>query len=105
MLNKTVFPPVHIITNYDQPQLDLISYANHFCLKTKFYTLINKDCNMKHVFRRCLTAFSSFEYLNNHKVNCIKQQPTNIDSSYNDKLRFEDYHMKKTGTDKCIDIF
>ena len=50
---------------------------------------------MKHVFRRCLTAFSSLEYLNNHKVNCIKQQPTNIDFSYNDKLRFEDYHMKK----------
>ena len=49
---------------------------------------------MKHVCRRCLTAFSSQPVLIDHMERCIKQQPTNITFSWKDQLKFEDYHMK-----------
>ena len=44
--------------------------------------------------RRCLTAFSSEDILNQHIDRCQKQQPTNITFSWKDHLKFEDYHMK-----------
>ena len=44
--------------------------------------------------RRCLTAFSSKDILNQHIGRCQKQQPTNITFSWKDHLKFEDYHMK-----------
>ena len=46
------------------------------------------------VCRRCLTAFSSEDILNQHIDRCQKQQPTNITFSGKDHLKFEDYHMK-----------
>ena len=49
---------------------------------------------MKWVYRRCLTAFSSEDILNQHIDRCQKQQPTNITFSWKDHLKFEDYHMK-----------
>ena len=49
---------------------------------------------MKWVCRRCLTAFSSEDILNQHIDCCQKQQPTNITFSWKDHLKFEDYHMK-----------
>ena len=49
---------------------------------------------MKWVCRRCLTAFSSEDILNQHIDHCQKQQPTNITFSWKDHLKFEDYHMK-----------
>ena len=49
---------------------------------------------MKHVCRRCLTAFRSEPVLPDHMERCIKQQPTKICFSYKDHLKFEDYHMK-----------
>ena len=49
---------------------------------------------MKWVCRRCLTAFSSEDILNQHIDRCQKQQPTNITISWKDHLKFEDYHMK-----------
>ena len=49
---------------------------------------------MKWVCRRCLTAFSSEDILNQHIDRCQKQQPTNITFSWKDHLKFEDYHMK-----------
>ena len=49
---------------------------------------------MKHVCRRCLTAFSSQPVLIDHKDRCQKQQPTKITFSWKDQLKFEDYHMK-----------
>ena len=49
---------------------------------------------MKHVCRRCLTAFSSQPVLIDHMERCIKQQPTKITFSWKDQLKFEDYHMK-----------
>ena len=49
---------------------------------------------MKWVCRRCLTAFSSEDILNQHIDRCQKQQPTNITFSWKDPLKFEDYHMK-----------
>ena len=49
---------------------------------------------MKWVCRRCLTAFSSEEILNQHIDHYQKQQPTNITFSWNNHLKFEDYHMK-----------
>ena len=49
---------------------------------------------MKWVCRRCLTAFSSEDILNQHIDRCQNQQPTNITSSWKDHLKFEDYHMK-----------
>ena len=49
---------------------------------------------MKHVCRRCLTAFSSQPVLIDHIDRCQKQQPTKITFSWKDQLKFEDYHMK-----------
>ena len=49
---------------------------------------------MKWVCRRCLTAFSSEDILNQHIDRCQKQQPTNITFSWKDQLKFEDCHMK-----------
>ena len=93
-LTKTVLTPIHINTNYDQPQIDLLLYQNHYCLITKLHCLLNKDSHMKWVCRRCLTAFSSEDILNQHIDRCQKQQPTNITFSWKDHLKFEDYHMK-----------
>ena len=93
-LTKTVLTPIHINTNYDQPQIDLLLYQNHYCLVTKLHCLINKDSHMKWVCRRCLTAFSSEDILSQHIDRCQKQQPTNITFSWKDHLKFEDYHMK-----------
>ena len=58
-LNGTVLTPIHINKNYLQSQMDLLLYQNHYCVITKLHCLINKDSHMKHVCRRCLTAFSS----------------------------------------------
>ena len=93
-LTKTVLTPIHINTNYDQPQIDLLLYQNHYCLITKLHCLLNKDSHMKWVCRRCLTAFSSQPVLLDHIDRCQKQQPTNITFSWKDHLKFEDYHMK-----------
>ena len=49
---------------------------------------------MKHVCRRCFTAFHSNDVLNNHIERCINQQPTNITFTWKDHLKFEDYYMK-----------
>ena len=91
---NSVLTPIHINTNYDQPQTDLLLFENHYCLITKLHCLINKDSHMKWVCRRCLTAFSSEDILNQHIDRCQKQQPTNITFSGKDHLKFEDYHMK-----------
>ena len=93
-LTKTVLTPIHNNTNYDQPQIDLLLYQNHYCLITQLHCLINKDSHMKWVCRRCLTAFSSEDILSQHIDRCQKQQPTNITFSWKDHLKFEDYHMK-----------
>ena len=93
-LTGNVLTPIHINTNYDQPQIDLLLYQNHYCLITKLYCLINKDSHMKHVCRRCFTAFYSNDVLNNHIERCINQQPTKITFSWKDQLKFEDYYMK-----------
>ena len=49
---------------------------------------------MKHVCRRCLTAFSSEQFLFDHTSRCINQQPTNITFSWKDHLKFEDHYKK-----------
>ena len=77
-LTKTVWTPIHTNTNYDQPQIDLLPFEKHYCLITKLHCLINKNSHMKWVCRRCLTAFSSEDILNQHIDRCQKQQPTNI---------------------------
>ena len=93
-LNGTVLTPIHINKNYFQAQIDLVLYQNHYCLITKLHCLINKDSHMKHVCRRCFTAFYSNDVLNNHIERCINQQPTNITFIWKDHLKFEHYHMK-----------
>ena len=80
--------------NYLKPQIDLLLFENHYCLITKLHCLINKSSHMKHVCRRCLTAFSSQPVLIDHIDRCQKQKSTNITFSYKDQLKFEDYHMK-----------
>ena len=92
-LTKTVLTPIHRNMNYDQPQTDLLLFENHYCLITKLHCLINKNSHKKWVCRRCLTAFSSEDILNQHIDCCQKQQPTNITFSWKDRLKFEDYHM------------
>ena len=93
-LTGNVLTPIHVNKNYLQPQIDLLLYQNHYCLITRLYCLINEDSHMKHVCRRCLTAFSSQPVLIDHMERCINQQPTNITFSWKDQLKFEDYHMK-----------
>ena len=93
-LTGNVLTPIHINTNYDQPHIDLLLYQNHYCLITKLHCLINKDSHMKHVCRRCLTAFSSQPVLIDHIDRCQKQKSTKITFSWKDQLKFEDYHMK-----------
>ena len=93
-LTGIVLAPIHVNKNYLQPQIDLLLYQNHYCLITRLHCLINKDSHMKHVCRRCLTAFSSQPVLIDHMERCIKQQPTKITFSWKDQLKFEDYHMK-----------
>ena len=93
-LTINMLTPIHINTNYDQPQKDFLLYENHYCLITQLHCLINQDSHMKHVCRRCLTAFRSEPVLLDHMERCLKQQPTKISFSYEDHLKFEDYHMK-----------
>ena len=93
-LTGNVLTPIHINTNYDQPQIDLLLYQNHYCLITRLHCLLNKDSHMKWVCRRCLTAFSSQPVLIDHMERCIKQQPTKITFSWKDQLKFEAYLMK-----------
>ena len=93
-LTGNVLPPIHVNKIYLQPQINLLLYQNHYCLITRLHCLINKDSHMKHVCRRCLTAFSSQPVLIDHMERCIKQQPTKITFSWKDQLKFEDYHMK-----------
>ena len=93
-LTGNVLTPIYNNENYKQPQIDLLLYENHYCLITKLHYLINKDSHMKHVCRRCFTAFYSNDVLNNHIERCINQQPTNITFSWKNQLKFEDYHMK-----------
>ena len=93
-LTGTVLTPIHINKNCLQPQIDLLLFENHYCLITKLHCLINKNSHMKWVCRRCLTAFSSEDILNQHIDRCQKQKPTNMTFSWKDHLKFEDYHMK-----------
>ena len=93
-LTGNVLTPIHVNKKYLQPQIDLLLYENHSCLITKLHCLINKDSHMKHVCRRCFTAFYSNDVLNNHIERCINQQPTNITFSWKNQLKFEDYYMK-----------
>ena len=93
-LTGNLLTAILINTNYDQPQIDLLLYQNHYCLIKKLHCLINKDSHMKHVCRRCLTAFSSQPVLIDHIDRCQKQQPTKITFSWKDHLKFEDHHMK-----------
>ena len=90
-LTGNVLTPIYINENYKQPQIDLMLYKNHYCLITKLHCLINKDSHMKHVCRRCFTAFY---FLNNHIERCINPQPTNITFSWKNQLKFEDFYMK-----------
>ena len=93
-LTGAVLTPIHINKNYLQSQIVLLLFENHYCLITKLHCLLNKDSHMKWACRRCLTAFSSEDILNQHIDRCQKQQPTNITFSWKDHLKFEDYHMK-----------
>ena len=80
----SVLTPIHTNTNYDQPQIDLLLFENHYCLITKLHCLIYKSSQMKWVCRRCLTAFSSEDILSQHIDHCQKQQPTYITFSWKD---------------------
>ena len=93
-LTNSVLTPILNNENYLQPQIDLLLFENHNCLITKLHCLKNKNSHMKWVCRRCLTAFSSEQYLFDHISRCTNQQPTNITYSWKDHLKFEDYHME-----------
>ena len=93
-LTKTTLTPIHINTNNDQPQIDLLPFENQYCLITKLHCLINKYSHMKWVCRRCLTAFSSEQNLFDHTSCFINQQPTNITFNWKDHLEFEDNFEK-----------
>ena len=101
-LTGNVLTPIHVNKNYLQPQIDLLLYQNHYCLITRLHCLINKDSHMKHVCRRCLTAFSSQPVLIDHIDRCQKQQPTKITFSWKDQLKFEDLLYGSSCTNKSI---
>ena len=69
-LTKTVLTPIHINMKYDQPQIDLLLFENHYCIITKLHCLKNKKSHMKWVCGRCLTAFSSEDIFNQHIDRC-----------------------------------
>ena len=92
-LTGTVLTPIHFNKNYFQQQIDLLLYQSHHCLITKLQCLINKSSLMKHVCRRCLTAFSSEPVIRDHMERCINQQPTNITFIRKDHLKVEDHYM------------
>ena len=56
--------------------------------------LFNKDLHMKHLCRRCITAFSSEQVLFDHIEGCINQKPANNAFSWKDRIMFEDHHKK-----------
>ena len=91
-LTNSVLTPIHLNTNYDQPQTDLL--LNQYCIITKMHCLIKKNSHRKWVCRRCLTAFRSEQILFDHTSRCIKQQPTDITFSWKDHLKFVDNFMK-----------
>ena len=93
-ITGNVSTPIHINENYKQPQIDLMLYKNHYCLITKLHCLINEGSHMKHICRRCLTAFSLKSVLGEHLERGINQKPTNITFSWKDHLKFEDHSMK-----------
>ena len=72
-LTGSMLTPIHINTNYDQPQIDLFLYEIHYCLITKLHCLIAQDSQMKHVCRRCQTAFRSEPVLLDHMERCTNQ--------------------------------
>ena len=86
--------PILINTNYDQPQIDLLLFENHYCLITKLRCLINKDSHMEWVCRRCLTTFISEQISFDHTSRCINQQPTNITFRWKNHLKIEDNFLK-----------
>ena len=86
--------PIHKNTNSDQPQISLMLYENRYCLITNLHCLINENSQMKHVCRRCLTAFSSQSGLIDQIDRGERWKPTNIAFSYENHLKFEDQHMK-----------
>ena len=92
-LTGTVLTPIFINTNYVQPQLDLLLYENHYCLIAKLHCLTNKNSHMKNVCRRCSTAFSSQPNVIDHIERCITRQPIKISFSWENHLKFEDYHL------------
>ena len=94
-LTGTVLTPIHMNTNYDQPQIDLLLFENHFRLISRLYCLIKKDSHIKWVCRRCLTAFISEQIFFDHTSRCKNQHPTNITFSWKNHLKFEDNFMKK----------
>ena len=49
---------------------------------------------MKHVCRRCLTAFSSEQVLSVQIERCRTQKPGNIGFSWKEHIMFRDHHMK-----------
>ena len=73
-LTNDTLSPIHTNKIYFQSQIDLLLYENRFCLLTKLHCLIDKDSHMKHVCRRCLTAFSSDYIINDHLKRCINQK-------------------------------
>ena len=93
-LTGTVLTPIHMKTNYDQRQIVLLLYQNYYYLITKWHCLINKNSNLIHVCRRCLTAFSSQPVLVDLIDRCQKQKPTDFAFSYKIHLKFKDHHMK-----------
>ena len=93
-LTGTMLTPIHINTNYDQPQIyffHIFLYENHICLITKLQGLINNNSHVQYVCTRCLNAN---DVLQDHIERCIHPKPTKISFSWKEQLEFEDNHMK-----------
>ena len=66
-VDKTI-STIYINSSYTEPQMNLLLFENHYFLRNKLHCLIKKA--MKHVCRRCLTAISSEDILNQHMERC-----------------------------------
>ena len=58
-----ILVPILINKNYFEPQIDLLLYENHYCLKTNLYTFCRSHKGTTHLCRRCLNVYLNEDVL------------------------------------------